>query len=281
MKLLFTCLLLSLQAIAFAQQDYIDYYVTFDSLSPSWVNIDVDTAYPNSKWEVGTPVKTVFTSGYGGPRALVTDTVDPCIPSDTSVVTISFPNYQYIAPWGYYVQSLSYWQNFDLDTGDVAYVGLRDHLGIYDTIRRDSNTTAGWHKVSHTIFPSLGGPLPPFFRFTLLTGNSTKTRDGWMLDSLVIRYRRATDIKEIGSNEAVSIYPNPATDVVHIRFDTPTSEQTFLTLTNSLGQLVKRKDLPPLAREVDLAVNDLPNGIYLLNLINGTGQVTKRMSIVR
>jgi hypothetical protein len=67
----------------------------------------------------------------------------------------------------------------------------------------------------------------------------------------------------------VTIYPNPASDNVNIRFDEALDDEVNLTIVNSQGKLVKNVVIEATTIEKQINLQDLPSGIYYLKLAKG------------
>jgi len=67
----------------------------------------------------------------------------------------------------------------------------------------------------------------------------------------------------------VSVFPNPASEVVNIKFDTPTDAVITLFLLNSTGNVLKTEQIQPATINKDINLQDLPSGIYYLRLVKG------------
>lgn len=67
----------------------------------------------------------------------------------------------------------------------------------------------------------------------------------------------------------VTIYPNPSSDVLNIRFEEPLEGNVDLFLLTQDGKLVKRDIIETATFEKQLNMQDIPAGIYFLRLIKG------------
>jgi hypothetical protein len=67
----------------------------------------------------------------------------------------------------------------------------------------------------------------------------------------------------------VKIYPNPASDVVNIGFETAVESVIGITILDSHGRLVKTDKVEATMTEKQINMQDLPAGIYYLRLIKG------------
>ena len=78
-----------------------------------------------------------------------------------------------------------------------------------------------------------------------------------------------TALQELGNQNGLSIYPNPASDVITLKTDFALTESgyTKLSLYNHLGQLLTEEELNPnTSNYLSLKTNNLSNGIYFLQL---------------
>jgi hypothetical protein len=64
----------------------------------------------------------------------------------------------------------------------------------------------------------------------------------------------------------VTVYPNPATDNINIRFEEPLDGEVTIRLLNSQGKLVKTDVMEVTAVEKQINLQDLPSGAYFLKL---------------
>jgi len=81
------------------------------------------------------------------------------------------------------------------------------------------------------------------------------------------------------STEHLNLYPNPAKD--HINIELFDVQAESYELINSVGTIVKIGQNPLNTNNINLNVNDLPTGIYLLRIQAETGILQKRIVIVR
>jgi Secretion system C-terminal sorting domain len=67
----------------------------------------------------------------------------------------------------------------------------------------------------------------------------------------------------------IKIFPNPASDVVNIQFESPVDGEVVLTIYDSQGKLVKRDMIESTMVEKQINLQDIPAGIYYLKLTKG------------
>lgn len=71
------------------------------------------------------------------------------------------------------------------------------------------------------------------------------------------------------------LYPNPADKVIRVDMRTPVSVQ--YTLIDQKGDLVMKSKSDGLIESLEIPVNDLPQGVYLLTLYGGVGEYRCRI----
>jgi hypothetical protein len=74
---------------------------------------------------------------------------------------------------------------------------------------------------------------------------------------------------------AVSIYPNPSSDVVNISSEITLDEIDIITINGQVLQQIKN----PVFENNNYTINNLPKGFYFLKLFSPTGSVTKKILI--
>ncbi len=74
-------------------------------------------------------------------------------------------------------------------------------------------------------------------------------------------------------NDQVSIYPNPATDILHIDWRSVTSEIVQMEIVNTMGQIVSHIAATDENSFIQKDVSDLPNGLYFLKIINRKNEI--------
>jgi hypothetical protein len=67
----------------------------------------------------------------------------------------------------------------------------------------------------------------------------------------------------------VTVYPNPASDIVNIKFEEALDEEVNLALINSQGKSVKTVVLEATTIEKQINLQDLPSGMYYIKLTKG------------
>ena len=79
----------------------------------------------------------------------------------------------------------------------------------------------------------------------------------------------------------VNFYPNPTSSFVNIDFDKSLHESAMVYLLDYKGILLKSFDLRPGTTHYNINTSDLPNGMYLIQVIVKDQSVTKKVAIIR
>lgn len=109
--------------------------------------------------------------------------------------------------------------------------------------------------------PMLNNPTPQTYTVTITDKNHCSVKDTIVVNATAIE-NQFDDLTEL------EIFPNPAKDVLNLRFQTNISETMNISLSNTLGQKLKslQYSLTPGSNRVTLSIGDLPSGLYLLDL---------------
>jgi hypothetical protein len=107
--------------------------------------------------------------------------------------------------------------------------------------------------------------------------------DRWDEDSFFwdLIFDPVSNTQETTLAAAWEVFPNPASDLLRINIELPeASDQLSLRLHNSLGALFREQQLQPADHyQTTLEVDDLPAGLYWLELTNGQQHLTQKVII--
>jgi hypothetical protein len=82
-------------------------------------------------------------------------------------------------------------------------------------------------------------------------------------------YLITTVEENIQNTIKITIYPNPAIEILNIEFDTPVDGEISLYLLDPQGKLVKTDKIEPDVKNKQINMQNLPSGIYYLRLTKG------------
>lgn len=118
----------------------------------------------------------------------------------------------------------------------------------------------------------------------------TKTINGDVYVRLVLYNQCGTDtvqlgyklgIPELADANNINVYPNPAKDVVNIRFAQPLTNNVDLNIINNTGSVVHSQQLQKGSEEQTVNVSALPAGYYMIRMQSADAVVTKPINILR
>jgi hypothetical protein len=119
-----------------------------------------------------------------------------------------------------------------------------------------------------------------FYNDTLYLGISNDTLNG-VFTNRIIKYTAGnyvdtcsvefTWIESLSLNNVISIYPNPATDQISVEIGKVNTKKVSAEIKNVLGQTIKKidEDIQEGKSKIEIDINGIPNGIYLIQLQNG------------
>ena len=80
-------------------------------------------------------------------------------------------------------------------------------------------------------------------------------------------------------NQAISIYPNPASTYITIAYKSQTDG--YFKLYNALGEVVMQTQLSALNTKVQLILSDVANGVYHYDILFLDGQQSKGKLLIQ
>ncbi len=83
------------------------------------------------------------------------------------------------------------------------------------------------------------------------------------------------------SSLIVSVYPNPATNMVTIEAGKTSKETATVSLISTEGVTMMSKVIQPGMKSTKIDVSGVPQGIYIISVRTDKGAVTKKVSIIR
>ncbi len=258
------------------QQVFYYAHSAFDSFSfnyATWLYNDTVNC-PNNKWQIGKPDKTVFNAAYSALHVIVTDTLHPVSPNDTSVFYINVPKWFTMD-----LESMSFYYKLDVDSGDLAQMDWSGDTGrhwhniltdtnqlftFYSGVPDFSISTTGWaNLLLYPVYPNWEtlSSLPYYtIRFTFISGSSTLPRDGWMIDNFNAMYP-VEAVPDVVKNKSTNIFPNPVSNTLSLSANTPIGT---ISITNALGQVVFQQNTHD--ERVAIDVSTFPKGVYYLKV---------------
>jgi len=284
-----TSLLVLLAPTALFGQYYQQYFDGADTSAFNAVLVSMDTSAANV-WQTGPPQKVLFNAPATAPNVLVTDTVNPYPPDNTS--HCYFKVWNQFVPWG--ILAIQWLQKLDLDAGtDGGLVEFSVDSGNtwqnafnnpyvynfygFDPMNADTllsgdmaftGTDTAWKNVWLCFDLSWMSFMPDTirFRFTLASDSVGNGREGWMIDNMVAYITGIHTVNETEQEKYMVVEPNPTTGRVdiHTRQINEFHIIEHMELTDAAGRLVRVWTNCPTRFFIDLG--DQPDGIYHLKV---------------
>jgi hypothetical protein len=156
--------------------------------------------------------------------------------------------------------------NIELYEADVTLTNLDDYVKFY------YNAT----KISKTV------PLNDLY--IDVKGNSFSDAIELQPFSSTILLKKMITTKEnqasLNAENFISVYPNPASESVTIKLESPTIELINLELINSLGQQILKDEIQIGSILKNIILKSIPSGTYIL-VIYGKQIITKKKLIIK
>ncbi len=87
-----------------------------------------------------------------------------------------------------------------------------------------------------------------------------------------------TSVQSINPDKIeINIYPNPASNTLHVQFNIPSNTKTQIKILNVLGDELLSKQIHNGEHAID--VSELSNGIYFMEFINEKARETRKIII--
>lgn len=157
------------------------------------------------------------------------------------------------------------------------------------TVEKTYQTDRNWRKnaIRVTDYVQLSNTVYLRFRAsdsTLASGtNNGQSLVEAAIDDITIFEEAATSTKDLESTiESMKVYPNPATTATTLEVKLNVSQHIQVRLSNSLGQAIQFRDLGLQGAgslRLDLNTAGLPAGIYMVEVLTGSGIRTQRLVI--
>lgn len=105
----------------------------------------------------------------------------------------------------------------------------------------------------------------------------------WVIIPRALVYNTAMGLQSAKGNiNVLSMYPNPATQWLNVKFESEKNLPAMLTVVNTIGQVVKQVEIPSLGANVfmqSIDCSDLDAGMYAVSIVQDNQSYSQRIII--
>jgi PKD repeat protein len=128
-------------------------------------------------------------------------------------------------------------------------------------------------------YTNISTTFPAYYTVTLVVTSDNGCVNEKIMDSYIEVLPCATGISQYSSlNTQISIYPNPAKDVLNVECEM-VNEKTTLVVTDMLGNSIYHSTFTTQHKTINVA--DLSEGVYNISIGSSEGVINKRLVIVK
>ena len=184
------------------------------------------------------------------------------------------------AKWGINIK----FTDFDLQDGDVVEIYKWNGTRTWGNINYKAHGIYRFTKENrpkkdstYTIAPELANTGATFIYFK--TDNDL-CGTGFSLNWSATPYNNAIHETSIGLSN-LSVYPNPATDIVRLQVETLQPETLQITFCDMVGRAVYATVLKGNDNQItqDIDISKFAKGVYMLQIVTSKGKITKKVVI--
>jgi len=139
------------------------------------------------------------------------------------------------------------------------------------------NSSIGWTVYDSTAYFLYNNDSTGFYRLVFTDFGGMNTGKAYFAKELLV----TTSVQEQDFEMNYTIYPNPTSNQVTLLMDYPTTETVTVSLMNLSGQIVVQQSLRMNigVNQKQLILNELPKGVYILNLSNASFNESSKLII--
>lgn len=158
---------------------------------------------------------------------------------------------------------------------EIRFGNAQTNVGQTNLIATETNlTTTGFEQKTYSFTPATAGVY--FISFKNISAQNTSVGSPAPQHAIIIDNLQVT--QALSNNEfktsRLSIYPNPATDLLNIKTD-GSNAINAIQIVDLNGRQIVTKTFDNVA-DAQIDVNDLSAGMYLINITSGDQTVTKK-----
>nr|MBK9652486.1 T9SS type A sorting domain-containing protein [Bacteroidota bacterium] len=167
--------------------------------------------------------------------------------------------------------------NFTIYPGTGYFIKLR---GLVDMWRNSSGAQFPYTSTSINITGTNAGSSGYYYFFynwnyTTITCNTARAA------CVVIDSCSSAGINNLGAIGSVDIFPNPNSGIFNLNFNTQTTDNYRLKISNTIGQIVYDEKLNSFTGKFEkkIDVGSFGSGIYMLSISNSQGEIVRKIEV--
>lgn len=157
-----------------------------------------------------------------------------------------------------------------MDKGQVWVIMLGDSV-LYGSFQNFQNMIAQSSYEEKWYLDTIAQPNQWVY-YAKITADTLTAEYAWGTDSL-----SATGVPFIGNNNTVTVYPNPAEEVVNIVLPELAQQSATLKITNAAGQLLYSATSNTSRNTISLSTADWPAGFYIVTVETASEKFIKKL----
>jgi hypothetical protein len=134
-------------------------------------------------------------------------------------------------------------------------------------------STTEWRQETISMPTNTWGSNPVRFKFKFTSAGGNNI----FIDDINIFGTTATGISEIQNGNSVSVYPNPAKEILNIELGTLNLEKVQIRMLNTLGQVLLTEK--PITHNSTFNIQHFPSGLYFVQISAEGFTSTKKIVI--
>ncbi|MBP8034020.1 MAG: T9SS type A sorting domain-containing protein [Bacteroidia bacterium] len=151
--------------------------------------------------------------------------------------------------------------------GQTIYFGNYNNLQPFQIFANSNYEASHFEKIGNSIFFLVRNPSYTKKSVMKLNGCNIPSQSPFI----------TAIAEESNQAESFSIYPNPASELINVKFDLLNDEKTIIKISNILGETVLSESTT--SNNFTLKTNNLKSGVYFVTLTNQGKQSTKKIII--
>ncbi|MBS1687970.1 MAG: T9SS type A sorting domain-containing protein [Bacteroidetes bacterium] len=159
----------------------------------------------------------------------------------------------------------------------IKYINASSLPDSVVMIYRDASNPGNMAKEKHMYtYTAKGNPLTDIDSFSNPTSTHAISINNYYYEPYTLAVHEVTQ-----NNYTLSLYPNPANDILYIKVNGLQSGRIIMNLYNEVGQIFKKAYLQNINGQSQINITDLSPGIYYVSILDDNGSAIRTQAIVK